>query len=302
MKQPISLIVITILSLAILKIGYSQQIKERLQYDYSFKQRKSGKVCKLFPKKKLRVTVKYYSNGRIKEKINIGEHWQPFEDDSTTYCLPIIIDSDTCFTKNYYSYVNDSLVDKIEQWQFINQKKSFLISILVYEYDSAWNKVSLTKLQSDGSLWNKLNYIKAAVYSESPISFSFDNRKHENLAPQYFNGSYVVLDSENRTLERFSYFGSDLLSYSTVHYSKNPDLVETKLTYFENRHDLCEIETKYYNDKNKIVKTISINLNIQNESESKVLFHYDKNGLLKKKEYFINNRLTSMSKYKYEYY
>ena len=300
MKQPISLIVMIILFQAILKIGYSQQIKEQLQYDYSFKQLKSGKVCKLFPKKKLKGITKYDSIGRVKEKTSFGEYWQPFENDSSSFYRPIILDSETNFTKRYYSYVNDSLVDKIEQWQFIEQKKSYLISKLIYEYDSTWAMVSLTKLDYNNTIWSKINYIKEDDYSKSPVFLSFKNCTGEEQTPEYYSGRFVVLDSDNKPIESFIYFDSDLIFLSSIYYSNNPAKNEVKLTYHKNRNDLWEIETKNYNSKNKIIEIITIDP--RNQIDSRVLFHYSKNGLLKKKEYFTNNRLTSISKYKYVYY
>lgn len=300
MKQPISLIVIIIVFQVILKIGYSQQIKERLQYDYSFKQLKSGKVCKLFPTKKLKGITKYDSIGRLTEKTNFGEYWQPYENDSSSFYLPIIFDSETNFTKRYYSYVNDSLVDKVEQWQFIDQKKSYLISKLIYEYDSTWGLVSLTKLDYDNTIWNKIDYINEEDYSKSPVSLSFNNCTGEELIPEYYYGRFVVLDSENRPIERFNYFNSELSFLSLFYYSNYPENIDIKLTYYKNRKELWEIETKYYNSKNKIIKINTVDP--RNQIDSKVLFHYSKNGLLKKKEYFTNSRLTSTSKYKYVYY
>ena len=294
------------LSQGVSNFGYSQRVEKRMEFNYYYKYLKNGKVCKLFPRKEMVGYLLYDTINRVKEKVEFGEYYGLDEKDSSHFSCRIH-NSENNFTTKYYSYANDSLIDTIEQWQFIGQKKSYLISKIIYEYDSDWNLLTQTVLNRDNSIWFKINYVMAGDYSKSPISLSYINDQREKQILENNYGHLVIVDSLNRPIEFLDYYetGFHILSatyysLSTTYYSEYSDHFETELTYFENMRNLARIEVTYFNENNQIIKKTK--LSTYDDSEYVELYFYDKKKLLKKKSYLINGEITSITKFKYQFY
>lgn len=299
MKLSIYIITLLVLSQVIINSGYSQQVEKRTQYNYYYKHLKNGKVCKLFPRKEMVGYSLYDSIGRVKEKVELGEYYGLDGKDSSWFSCHIY-NSENNFTKMYFSYTNVSIIDTIEEWQFIDQKKSYLISKMIYEYDSAWNLVTRTKLERDNSIWFKIDYKKAEDYLKSPISLSYINDLREKQMLEKNSGHIVIVDSLNRPIEELDYYETGFIYLIITYYSNFSDKTKTELTYFSNMRNLANIGVTYYNKENQIVKRTS--LSTDDDFENVELFFYDERKLLKKKKYLTKGKVTSLTKFKYKFY
>jgi len=298
MKQSIHIIILLFLSQCYLNSGYSQQVEKREQFNIYYEHLKSGKVCKLFPRKEYVAYTSYDSIGRIKERVHLGDYFK-FENESS-HLLSRTYDAENHFTKLIYSYTNDSIVDSVDKWQYINQEKSYLISRMIYEYDSVFNLVSRTKLKRDNSIWFKVNYIMTQNYSKYPISLAYIEDLRENQSLEKDHGHVVMVDSLHRPIEILDYNKTGFESLSVTYYPYSNENIETTLEYFIDLRGLANINTTQFNNDDQIVKKTF--KSIGNEFESIDIYIYDEMKLLKKIEHLENGKVTWVTEYKYQFY
>lgn len=198
----------------------------------------------------------------------------------------------------YYSQFDNSnkkIADEL--WQFKDNKKNYLIYKTFFEYDT--NGKLLKELEFDRD--NKISRIEDYSLSDENRMISKDsvfNFSYEGITRvEGKSQDTIITDSLGRTLEKIHYYKDKFLYRQEFRYDRWENIV-TELRYDTKPDSLsCITEWQYNFDKQLIRKFWKI---IGSNTETKDIYIYNRDELLKKVLHYDGEELKSYTKYKYK--
>jgi hypothetical protein len=192
---------------------------------------------------------------------------------------------------NQYDSTNKKISDEL--WQYIDNKKSKLISKTILEYDSIGQLVKETEYNKD-SIVSRLKTYNSIKEKNKTISyrseFIYNDKREINAVEQ----DTTITDSLNRPLEKISYYYGKFDYRIEYRYS---DYIVTEIRYKNKPDSLYSITFLRYDYSNNLISETDIIIGSQPNKEVSV---YSIFNLCKKKKFYRGEDFESYIKYKYK--
>lgn len=247
---------------------------------------------------------RYDKNGNIIEEGEYGEieHFRDIKknkDSSETVISGHYYNFKKINTVHYYQYDSTKKVVLDELWRFKDNKKNYLVSKTVYEYDVNGHLAKETEYDQ------KNEVRRSIVYSENKSHRTTATVNTEKVFHEGINRvdtigqDTTITDSLNRPISKIHYFRNKFLYREEFRYSKDENMV-TVLIYDENLDNLSSIKEFQYDDNRKLIRVFW--KEIGSETKSTDIYIYDWRDLLIKIKHFRGDELEGYTKYKYTLY
>lgn len=275
-----------------------QNVEMRFEKGYYFKNDIWGLLgCKWRTYKTNMNYIRYDKKRNIIEEGEYGEHFhcgssKIYPDGSVSVTYGDGSDYEKLNTVRFNQY--DSTNKKIsnELWQYIDNKKSNLISKTIFEYDSIGQLVKETEYSNDSKVSRLKTYYlikeknKAISYRSE---FKYDDKSVINVIEQ----DTAIIDSLNRPLEKNCYNNGKFSHRIEYRYSNN---LVTEIRY-ENKPDSLYSITEWIYDYSKNLSVESVKV-IGSQTQKEV-YIYNLNDLCIKIKYYRDEDFEWYRKYKY---
>ena len=279
------------------------KIETRTEYEFFYKSKHDNQKSAWRKTRKLKGYSQYDKNGNIIKRVVYGDFYQIVHDTNNFENSFI---TQTHNLKDYHSaylyyYDNHNKLDSIEQWQYANNEKLYLVYRTCIEYNSVGKRKSKTIFESNNTIHNIVKYICYQDYLKYSNVSSFISNLENSPNDEDKRGYIVVLDSLERPLVEIDFFAGSFIS-SIIHRYDFLGETETILLYIgmpDNPNNLAVIEKLQYNSDRQLIRRVNCTLN-NIETEDK--YEYNHKNLLVKILHYSGKELEGYTKYKYTLY